>query len=515
MGGRRLSGILFRPSAHYRGARGRPGERLRDARKRLLYPRMLRNPELATVLSLDPYFATFAQRAYHDGGKVVALADPAARLREPSPGPSPFPCGRTAFLLFGELTARKGVLQFLEACAQLDSDTARRAAVLIAGRVAPELRRQSPGDSTRCGHGGPSFGLRWRTGASPRTNWRWRSPQVGRGRRALSALRRIQRRPCLGGRCRRAGHHAELRLAGSSRARLRPRPRGRYHGSARHSRRAARCDRRFRWAGLRCGSGTELRIVSRWREIRCARSRRHPRIASSVSGPITASPCRNHYGITPVSLRPVRHSACSESAMVPWGGACWGQWRGSSRVRLALQGQQTESGIAPGRVSARCASLRVVSGLVAAGDAVVIFASGAFAHWLAPLAWRAEAAQLSAPTRSRRCSPFISSGWSVATAPSGWSLGGALGRLMAGWFTTVGIAATLSWSVTAQVPFAGVWFLGWVASATAGLVFVRTVACVLINHLARDRRVRASCRHRRLRSRRAGGSGAVCDRAAR
>ena len=145
MGGRRLSGILFRPSAHYRTLEpSRPTglERLRDARKRLLYPRMLRNPELATVLSLDPYFATFAQRAYHDGGKVVALADPAARLREPSPGPSPFPCGRTAFLLFGELTARKGVLQFLEACAQLDSDTARRAAVLIAGRVAPELRRQ-------------------------------------------------------------------------------------------------------------------------------------------------------------------------------------------------------------------------------------------------------------------------------------------------------------------------------------------------------------------------------------
>ena len=153
-------------------------------------------------------------------------------------------------------------------------------------------------------------------------------------------------------------------------------------------------------------------------------------------------------------------------------------------MRLALQGQQTESGIAPGRVSARCASLRVVSGLVAAGDAVVIFASGAFAHWLAPLAWRAEAAQhLGTYAFAALLTLHLVRLVGGYRAESEWSLGGALGRLMAGWFTTVGIAATLSWSVTAQVPFAGVWFLGWVASATAGLVFVRTVACVLINHL--------------------------------
>src|SRR4029079_16305946 len=49
---------------------------------------------------------------------------------------------RTAFLLFGELTARKGLLQLLEACLQIDGATAARMALIVAGRIAPELRAE-------------------------------------------------------------------------------------------------------------------------------------------------------------------------------------------------------------------------------------------------------------------------------------------------------------------------------------------------------------------------------------
>ncbi len=63
--GKPLAGILFRPSVHY-AAFGdyRPGlgEWLRDVRKDLLYRLMLRNPAVATILSLDPFFPAHARR---------------------------------------------------------------------------------------------------------------------------------------------------------------------------------------------------------------------------------------------------------------------------------------------------------------------------------------------------------------------------------------------------------------------------------------------------------------------
>ncbi len=146
MGGRRVDGVLFRPSVHYRALGDTTptlAERVRDARKRILYARMLRNPALARVLSLDPYFAAVAHREFRHGDKVVALADPAAvpaGADDLPKAPSPFPPDRTALLMFGELTERKGILPLLDACALVDARTAARAAVLIAGRIAPELR---------------------------------------------------------------------------------------------------------------------------------------------------------------------------------------------------------------------------------------------------------------------------------------------------------------------------------------------------------------------------------------
>jgi glycosyltransferase involved in cell wall biosynthesis len=145
LGGRRVSGILFRPSVHY-GAIGpyapSRAERRRDRRKDLLYRRMLANPAVERVLSLDPFFPAYASEHYPRGDKVAALPDPAHPPVEPGlPAIGDFPpIGRIGFLLFGYIAERKGPLVVLEALALLPPTIARRVAVLFAGRVDPALR---------------------------------------------------------------------------------------------------------------------------------------------------------------------------------------------------------------------------------------------------------------------------------------------------------------------------------------------------------------------------------------
>lgn len=146
--GRPVSGILFRPSVHYRTfgpSHSTAKERLRDARKEALYRLMLANPSLDSVLSLDPFFPAFAARRYRHGTKVVELPDPAF----PAPARSlsgdlgfllAIPDDRLLFILFGELTARKGVVPLLDALAELPEDVAERIAVVVAGRLDVALR---------------------------------------------------------------------------------------------------------------------------------------------------------------------------------------------------------------------------------------------------------------------------------------------------------------------------------------------------------------------------------------
>ena len=147
LGGRRISGILFRPSVHY-GAIGpyvpSRAERRRDRRKELLYRRMLANPALERVLSLDPFFPAYARTHYPRGDKVSALPDPAHPPVEPAlPTADDFPpAHRTGFLLFGYIAERKGPLVVLEALSLLPLPIARRIAVLFAGRVDPVLREE-------------------------------------------------------------------------------------------------------------------------------------------------------------------------------------------------------------------------------------------------------------------------------------------------------------------------------------------------------------------------------------
>lgn len=144
--GKPLAGILFRPSVHYAtfgDYRPALGERLRDLRKDLLYRLMLRNPAVATILSLDPFFPAHAASRYRQGGKVKSLPDPAhpaANTPTMAATRSVVPPGRISFLLFGYLTERKGPLVVLDALRLLPKRTAASVAVLLAGRVDPAIR---------------------------------------------------------------------------------------------------------------------------------------------------------------------------------------------------------------------------------------------------------------------------------------------------------------------------------------------------------------------------------------
>jgi len=148
MGGKPASGVLFRPSVHYAAMNKTDPtskEKIRDLRKDLLYPQMLRNPAVNVIHSLDPYFPAYAQERYVHGAKVVPLADPASEAFETSADRADLkprgPAGRTRFLLFGELTERKGIIQVLQACARLSPEIARRTIVVLAGRVDPPLKK--------------------------------------------------------------------------------------------------------------------------------------------------------------------------------------------------------------------------------------------------------------------------------------------------------------------------------------------------------------------------------------
>lgn len=145
-GGRKLGGILFRPSVHYSdlgSSRPTMAERLRDLRKAVLYRLMLLNPALHVVLTLDPFFPAFAASRYFRGDKVRALPDPAHPPVVSSGGlgglPLAIPDGRVVLLLFGVLTARKGILHLMEALQLLEPDIASRTAVIVAGKVAPDI----------------------------------------------------------------------------------------------------------------------------------------------------------------------------------------------------------------------------------------------------------------------------------------------------------------------------------------------------------------------------------------
>lgn len=137
-----VSGILFRPTLHYRhegAAEERSGwpQRLDGAIRAQCLRLALRSPLLRAVMSLDRLLPAFAARHLEGGHKVVFLPEP---FTPPQAAPLPAPAARRRLLMFGHISARKGILELLEAMARLDARSLARCRLTIIGRLDDALR---------------------------------------------------------------------------------------------------------------------------------------------------------------------------------------------------------------------------------------------------------------------------------------------------------------------------------------------------------------------------------------
>jgi glycosyltransferase involved in cell wall biosynthesis len=142
----RISGILFHPTLHYPAARSfNPKAHLQRLRKRWLLQLVARNRHLDTVFTLD---ASAVPSLKALGLRAVALADPVgpgnvdARTPQEMKRLHGIDPDRKVLLLFGALTARKGVVPMLKSVAMLPPWAARQVALLMAGPLDPALRPQ-------------------------------------------------------------------------------------------------------------------------------------------------------------------------------------------------------------------------------------------------------------------------------------------------------------------------------------------------------------------------------------
>ena len=155
--GRGISGILFRPSVHevYVESAGRGlREKFRDRMKRVSYSRMLRNPALKAVLSLDPFFPDYARRRFAGGGTVRSVPDPIVETPsggglEASVPPAERHDARCCYLLFGALSERKGVKVVLQALESMSKEQRARVRLLLAGRLDEDCRAAVAATRTR------------------------------------------------------------------------------------------------------------------------------------------------------------------------------------------------------------------------------------------------------------------------------------------------------------------------------------------------------------------------------
>jgi len=146
-----VSGLLFRPSIHepYRSTiRLSIKDRLLMLRKRFLYSRMLKNPCLRFIFTLDQCFPAFAKKTFKNGDRVYHLPDPslydentAAMTNEDhwinSIEVHP---NQTCFLLFGFLSKRKGIFIALQALEHLAPEDSARVSIIFAGKLSEEVR---------------------------------------------------------------------------------------------------------------------------------------------------------------------------------------------------------------------------------------------------------------------------------------------------------------------------------------------------------------------------------------
>lgn len=160
-----VSGIFFRPMFHYRALAGHGStwfDHIKALRQRLVVGLAIRRSWIRTVFTLDPYILEggrpqqLLQKFVHIGDPVRTYETPpgrAAELRQEF-GVAP---NRTVFLLFGELTRRKGVDQVLQALSLLHPSVANRTTVMLLGPLANAYRSQIQAITAAAGANGPQI----------------------------------------------------------------------------------------------------------------------------------------------------------------------------------------------------------------------------------------------------------------------------------------------------------------------------------------------------------------------
>lgn len=141
-----ISGIYFRPTFHYPKLSGKhPSrrEQLQQTWERILLRRVLHNHQFRHLLSLDPFVLKYIDDV-PEWASVLHLPDP---VRFDSPpanldnqlnhlrqklGIEP---NRQVFLLFGALTARKGIYQVLDSISLLPEELTQKLCLLLVGEA--------------------------------------------------------------------------------------------------------------------------------------------------------------------------------------------------------------------------------------------------------------------------------------------------------------------------------------------------------------------------------------------
>ncbi|MBD3882072.1 glycosyltransferase [Phormidium tenue FACHB-886] len=145
-----FSGIYFKPILHYPTFSNYASswkEQIQRRREALILNQILRKPQLQTLFCLDP-FAVKAINKLHRQPKAVSLPDP-VQLYDPMAidtadlkAKLQIEPDRQVFLLFGELTGRKGIYQLLTAIQQLAPELCEKLCLVIVGRAGVEEQIQ-------------------------------------------------------------------------------------------------------------------------------------------------------------------------------------------------------------------------------------------------------------------------------------------------------------------------------------------------------------------------------------
>ncbi|MEL7038717.1 MAG: glycosyltransferase [Cyanobacteria bacterium J06592_8] len=137
-----FSGIYFRPTFHYgqelTNYQPSRQDKIQEWRERVLLSRILRNPQLQNLFCLDP-FAVKHLNQYPGKFEAVHLPDPVERMRVSDEQSLQLrealgiESDRKVFLLFGAITARKGIYQILEAIALLSPEECQKLCLILVG----------------------------------------------------------------------------------------------------------------------------------------------------------------------------------------------------------------------------------------------------------------------------------------------------------------------------------------------------------------------------------------------